>query len=170
MKECKKCGTLAPLEGFYRNKDSKDGRQGKCKPCAKRLRKVFEKENPNYRKEEGAKYRAKKGCKTWEEWLAFRKEHAVGRKVILSRYNHKRRLRTNRPLSEIDSFVFDQSSELTRLREEATGRQWHIDHIVPLNHNKISGLHAAQNFQVVPASWNRKKSNTRMNEWDYQTL
>ena len=33
MKVCRKCHETKPLDGFYRNSRSKDGRQGACKVC-----------------------------------------------------------------------------------------------------------------------------------------
>lgn len=33
MKPCSKCGEVKPLEGYSRNKNSRDGRLGQCKTC-----------------------------------------------------------------------------------------------------------------------------------------
>jgi len=33
-KQCRKCGTEKPLSEFFRNKGTKDGYLGRCKPCA----------------------------------------------------------------------------------------------------------------------------------------
>ena len=48
------------------------------------------------------------------------------------------------------------------LRDQATlttGTPHDVDHIVPLNHPLVSGLHVPANLEVIPAAANRLKSN-----------
>ena len=59
-------------------------------------------------------------------------------------------------LNEFDSFVLGEAVRLCKLRTQITGKSWHVDHIVPVSKG---GASSANNLQVVPALWNRKKSN-----------
>lgn len=71
--------------------------------------------------------------------------------------------------SEFDEFVFQQAYELAALRQQETGIEWHIDHMIPLRARKCCGLHCADNIQVIPAEMNLEKSNkmqlTKPLEW-----
>ncbi len=59
-------------------------------------------------------------------------------------------------LSPFEFWVLQEAVELARLRERVVGGQWHIDHIVPVSKG---GDSRPDNLQVVPATWNRRKSN-----------
>ena len=61
-----------------------------------------------------------------------------------------------RNLSELDFVVLYEAVDLAKRRKELTGYDWHVDHIIPVSKG---GLTAADNLQVVPAKWNRSKSN-----------
>lgn len=61
-----------------------------------------------------------------------------------------------RDLSEFDRFVLFEAVSLASLRKKTIGGNWHVDHIVPVSKG---GTARADNLQVVPAVWNRQKSN-----------
>ena len=77
------------------------------------------------------------------------------------KYEIKRRT-SERYLDEFASFVLEEAVSLRKLREELCGGKWHIDHIVPVSKG---GTSQPNNLQVVPASWNRKKSNKHANKF-----
>lgn len=46
------------------------------------------------------------------------------------------------------------------LKTQMDGKKYEVDHIVPLIHPKICGLHNEFNLRVIPEEENRMKSNT----------
>lgn len=56
---------------------------------------------------------------------------------------------------EAISEVFKESQRLT----EATGIQHHVDHIIPLQHPQVCGLHVPANLKAIPAQLNHYKNN-----------
>lgn len=53
-----------------------------------------------------------------------------------------------------------QDTHLDAVRREIeTGIPHHVDHIIPVKHDKVCGLHVPWNLQVIPATENMKKKN-----------
>lgn len=71
--------------------------------------------------------------------------------------------------SEFDELVMLEAHELAGQRERATGFQWHVDHLIPLQARHACGLHISVNVQVIPACLNVGKRNrmvlTERLEW-----
>ena len=49
--------------------------------------------------------------------------------------------------------------QLAAMLTKASGIPHHVDHIIPLQGRKVSGLHVFSNLRVIPGSDNVKKSN-----------
>jgi hypothetical protein len=65
--------------------------------------------------------------------------------------------RTPQWLTEEDRWLIEQAYELALLRTQVFGFAWHVDHIVPLQGKKVSGLHVPNNLQVIPGAENARK-------------
>ena len=52
-------------------------------------------------------------------------------------------------------FLYLEASRLSR----ETGVQHHVDHVIPLQGDNVSGLHTPENMRVIPAAENIRKSN-----------
>lgn len=61
--------------------------------------------------------------------------------------------------TEFEVFAIKEIYSLAALRTKVTGIEWHVDHLVPLRSNKVSGLHCSANLSVVTASENHRKGN-----------
>jgi len=108
------------------------------------------------------------------EWRVKNPQHA-GAKAAKTKYKleHpekvraamiKRRVakmhRTPVWLTADDLWVMEQAYALAVLRTNLFGFSWHVDHILPLQGKKVSGLHVPTNLQVIPWVDNIRKANT----------
>jgi hypothetical protein len=63
-------------------------------------------------------------------------------------------------LSEDDKWMIAQAYELAALRTKMFGFAWHVDHVIPLQGKRVSGLHVPTNLQVIPGVENVRKGST----------
>lgn len=56
-------------------------------------------------------------------------------------------------------WMMHETYEFAKQREDVCGGKWHVDHIVPLSHPRVCGLHLPWNLQVIPATENARKAN-----------
>lgn len=62
-------------------------------------------------------------------------------------------------VSWANPFFISEIYDLARLRTKHTGIKWHVDHVVPLRHPLVCGLHWEKNLQVITAPENFAKNN-----------
>lgn len=87
-------------------------------------------------------------------------EHREARRaLVLYHANARRAAKLERtPVWSDDSAIrkmYDEAGKITR----STGIPHHVDHVIPLQGEKVSGLHVPENMQILPASENIRKSN-----------
>lgn len=121
--------------------------------------KIYVEKNPEKiratRKATVAKHRERRNL----EKLEWRKRNA-GKVLALTRKRQlAKRKRTPSWLTPDDFWMMSQAYELAALRTKIFGFQWHVDHIIPLQGDEVSGLHVPSNLQVIPGYENSRKGN-----------
>ena len=90
---------------------------------------------------------------------AYKKANPHKAAAHLAKRRSAKMLRTPKWLSNDDLWMIEQAYELAALRKKATGVAWHVDHVVPLQGQDVSGLHVPWNLQVIPWRQNLSKGN-----------
>ena len=165
MKTCNYCHLEKPATEFYKKPTSRDGLYWWCRDCHKEKMKA-----KYYELASGSEYRAAEQIRVCEFWRNNPQKRAEAGKRYLEgnrakinaklqkRYAAKKN-RMPKWLSGDDFWLIEQAYELAQLRTQIFGFQWHVDHIVPLQGELVSGLHVPHNLQVIPARDNLSKSN-----------
>ncbi len=105
------------------------------------------------------KNRVRNALRRKETYAAYKKRHS-------GRVNARNALRTNEKsrrtpcwLTADDRWIIEQAYELAKQRTDVFGFPWHVDHIIPLRGELVSGLHTPYNLQVIPGVDNLRKLN-----------
>ena len=122
--------------------------------CLEAKRKYYDSEKGKASKQrEEAAYKAS-GKRRLSELRRAQNPLSEARLQARLRYQHKKRA-SMKSMGELDKFVLTEAIDLMRLRKKLLGTSWHVDHIKPI---AKGGLTTHDNLQVVPALWNRRKS------------
>jgi hypothetical protein len=152
LKNCSSCALDLDKSLFTLDNSKVDKLSAECKRCAKTNRKAYRKENYSAIRSYEAKSRDKNSTKT--------------RRAILESNRRASKLKaTPAWYSELDKFVLEEAYSLCKIREQETGLQHHVDHIIPLKGNEVCGLHYYKNWQVIPAKENIAKSNKLLEKY-----
>ena len=147
-----------------------------CAPCIAEKKEMQRKSAEKIRKEKPehvTNLEAKRYARNRDKRLKLALKYQFDNKektcaIQIKRRNAKKE-RTPMWFGEFDEFVLSEAIELAKIRQETTGIKWHVDHMIPLQGKKVSGLHVAHNLQVIPAFLNQKKQckaeMSKRNEW-----
>ena len=167
MKHCKPCGTDKNTAEFNKDKYSGDGFQSRCKACQKAY-KVKNKlrvqaNNKAYKADNRSKIRIQNRewqqanpdkrdsyAKNWQQANLDRVNAISAKSRIAKKQGHA--LWADH---DAISAFYTEAQRLTKL----TGVSHHVDHIIPLQGENVSGLHVETNLQVIPYHENLSKSN-----------
>lgn len=189
MKPCKCCGFVKPLTDFYANKLMKDGRLNVCIPCdLSRKKKAHSAKRDErlatmkaYREANKEKVAAIK--KEWadrvgygktpkrleyaKEWRKRNSEHVRERErkryasdpyyKALNAEKASRRRACIPFWADKDKIrgIYMDARKMTK----ETGVVHHVDHVIPIKHRLVCGLHVPENLSVITAVDNLQKKN-----------
>jgi hypothetical protein len=175
MKTCSKCGEEKPLTEYYKSKECAAGVRSACKICTNKQRDAWRSNPDNWRKEldaQAVRQSSEKEKKRIREYNA-RPDVALKRKLHgrkpksnhglamdAARAQKRRCAKSQRTVSWANEQLIAAYYKEAKRLEELTGIQFHVDHIIPLQGEMVSGLHVETNLQLLPAHENIGKSNS----------
>lgn len=181
MKTCRKCHEPKPLEMFSIDRSTRDGLRSACKPCEvkstiarrsknkelhKQKSKAWREDNQDTIKNNRFEY--KEQNKDYDkEYYQNNRERQIAKAKQWNEDNKARRAmaqskRRTKVLLQIPSWadkeaICDIYEEASKLRD--MGFDVHVDHIVPLNSDIVSGFHCESNLRIINATENISKGN-----------
>ena len=113
--------------------------------------------NPEKRKESVDKWREE----NLEQHNATNRNWNANNKPIKAALQAKRKTAQlqRTPLWDPEVSLITAKYQLAAMLSRETGIIHHVDHIIPLQGRKVSGLHVFSNLRVIPGTDNVKKSN-----------
>ena len=132
---------------------------GECLACRAEHLVKWRKENPAKVKQHNSTQYVNHPQKIKDNVKKWSKKNPI-KVLAYSRISHtKRQMRYPKWLTKDDHWMIEQAYELAALRTKMFGFSWHVDHIVPLQGELVSGLHTPYNLQVIPGMENMRKAN-----------
>lgn len=159
MKICSKCLENKKLTEFAKRQASVDGLAYQCKECNKKAAVKSNKDTPDRHAKHVKKWQENNWNKHLNDCKKYRdnnggKRRAWGAKRRALELKATPTWLVGEQLMEIESFYI-----LARELEQKDGIKRHVDHIVPLQGKRVTGLHVPWNLQILTAKENVKKSN-----------
>ena len=174
-KKCTRCNLEKSLSCFYKRPTYKDGLAYNCKDCLYERTKQWQAANPERHKELNRKSLRAKYAKNPEYFKKQSKKYFESNpeKALKGHREACKKHRLNNLSYFANREANHRASKLQAMPKWLTAEQlqqiksiydscptgYHVDHIIPLQGENVSGLHVSWNLQHLPALENIKKGN-----------
>jgi len=162
MKTCSKCKETKPLDAFYKHAGRKDGGQTYCKLCVTASQKAYRTKNPDKIKVHNKAYSTKNADKR----KAYLTKNTDKTKVYMKTYQQspkgkavRNAIQAKRKAAKLPRTPIWCDLEAIKQVYATCPEGYHVDHIIPLQGELVSGLHIASNLQHMTAKDNSEKHN-----------
>lgn len=168
---CSKCGEEKDESEFPKRPDRPRGYNSHCKACLVLINKRNYSKNAERNRAAANEYRKKNPLAGSVYQAEYRDAHREELREYFRRYSkenrHKKQVtrvaRRSKKLNATPAWtdhaevaaIYRRSKQI----ELKCGTKMHVDHIVPLVHPLVCGLHCEANLRVLPAAKNLKKGN-----------
>lgn len=173
VRSCTKCGEIKPFSEFQKRKSRPSGLSSHCKACRGAANKEYVRSNAERIRELRAEYCVRQADKIKAYQAQYREANRERLREYFSEYSklnlHKKQATTTKRranklnatpkwanLAEIEK-VYANARRISN----RTGKKLHVDHVVPLVHRLVCGLHCEANLRIVPAEANLRKGNSK---------
>lgn len=153
MKKCTKCGQNCSASKFKPEKRAIDGLSSACRKCINIGKRQHYHDNKEKCDTRSKAYYLKHRDKILAYKSRWRKENKD--KVAISINRRRDRKRLAKPAW----YEVKQVANIYRTCRAMNGgdRKYHVDHIIPLIHSSVCGLHCLDNLRIVSSSVNLEK-------------
>lgn len=174
----RKTAKINGLSKYFTGKECKNGHiavrrtvDGVCMTCANERQKVkyhdnpkaakdrkqrWDELNPNYHKEHSIQYYHSNKREKLKYSKKWRQEN---RSAVRSHVANRRAAKQNATVIWAEQDQIKQLYDDCVMLQEVTGIEFQVDHIVPLVHKLVCGLHCIDNLQIITKSENQSKKN-----------
>lgn len=166
-KSCSRCGLTKLLSDFPKAASCKDGHRSYCKKCRQVYMAAWYDENRELHYARSRKW----VTENQEQNRQYKRKHNAKAVADGRSAEYKRRWRAanqersrasvsarRRRLAQATPRWVDKAA-IIKIYEEAVRQGLTVDHIVPIKHKDVCGLHVPWNLTLVPASDNYSKGN-----------
>lgn len=170
-KTCTQCGERKPVDSFGLHKARRDGRNTACKDCAKAASKRYAESNhekvkaskrnwaarnPEMMAEYSRRHKESGRMKTATSLSMVRARNPESYARMHAKWAKRRADRCKATPAWYDAAKVNAIyAQAERMR--SAGFDVHVDHILPLRGDSVSGLHVHNNLRIIPAKENLAK-------------